>query len=520
LPFEAVAVMVRSSPRLQPIDVFEPKTVTSSRRIRPIHRPLLLISLVSTLAGCAVGPDYRPPEQASLGVPDAWRGGDGSAVDPAELGQWWTRFEDPLLTGLVDRAAAGNLDVAVAVARLRQARESLVQSRADRLPSLSASSSARRNYDVRGGGRTIVDDQGNVISNTGGGTTTTYSLGGDASWTVDLFGGLSRSVEAARASRDSVALNLADVRTAIAAEVVRNYIDARTTQARLEIARGTLETQDENLQIADWRAQAGLVSSLDVEQARAQRAQTAASIPTLETTYAAAANRLAVLTGQAPGAVDAELVASAPIPTGPDSIATGIPADTLRQRPDVRAAERTLASATAQIGVAKAQLFPALRIGGSIGSSALSLGELGDIITANLFSSLSQTIFDGGRLRSQLRSARAEADAAFSTYKQTVLLGLEEVENALVSLNAAQRRGQELAIAFDASNNAAILARSQYRAGLTDFQTLLESERSLLTARDSLATARADRATAIVQLYLALGGGWQPDAPLPTGEPE
>ena len=294
------------------------------------------------------------------------------------------------------------------------------------------------------------------------------------------------------------------------AEVARNYIAARSAQASLEIARDTLATQDENLEIAGFRVQAGLVSSLDEEQARQQRAQTAASIPGLEQDLAAAAYRLAVLTGQAPGAVSSRLAATAPIPLGPENVAAGIPADTLRQRPDVRSAERSLAAATARIGVAEAQLYPNLGISGNIGTSALSLGGLGDVITGGLFANLFQTIFDGGRRRSQVRSQEAAAEAALANYRQTVLLALEDVENGLVALQAAKARQAELAISFDAANNTAILARSQYRAGLTDFQRLLDAERSLLSARDSLSRVRAEQANALIQLYTALGGGWTP----------
>jgi NodT family efflux transporter outer membrane factor (OMF) lipoprotein len=310
------------------------------------------------------------------------------------------------------------------------------------------------------------------------------------------------------------------VRTSVAGEVATNYIEARLAQARLAIARDTLKTQDDNLQIAQWRVQAGLVSSIDAEQARAQRAQTAASIPLLETNLSNAVARLGVLTGEAPGALRQTMATVAPIPEGPATVAVGIPADTLRQRPDVRAAERNLAAATAEIGVAKAQLYPALSITGSISTAASTFAGLGDIVTGALFAGLTQTIFDAGRLRSRVRSNRAAADAAFASYKQTVLGGLEDVENAIQALNSAEARKTELAVALDASNNAAILARSQYRAGLTDFVTLLQSEQALLSARDSYASTRADKALALTQLYLALGGGWQPNAPVTIGSPQ
>lgn len=441
-------------------------------------------------------------------------------AEPVELASWWRRFDDPMLSALIEQAAGANLDVAQAVARLRQAREALVQSRADRLPSIDGSVGATRSFDI--GGSTIsTGDTGtgtDVDISTGGRDRTSLSLGLDASWTLDIFGGVRRSIEAARAESAAAAYDVEAVRIAAAAEVASNYIQARLAQARIAIAEDTLRTQDENLQIAGWRVQAGLVSSLDVEQARAQRAQTAASIPSLRTSFVNAANRLAVLTGQPPGALTAALSAPGRLPTGPAAIAIGIPADTLRQRPDVRGAERTLAAATARIGVARAALYPALGISGNVGTSASSIGGLGDLLTGGLFAGLTQVIFDGGRLRSQARAQEAAAEGAFAAYRQTVLNALEEIENGLDARQASQARAVELRIALDAANNAAIYARSQYRAGLTDFQTLLESERSLLSARDSLAVTEAETSGSLVQLFLALGGGWRPFDPT-TGSP-
>jgi NodT family efflux transporter outer membrane factor (OMF) lipoprotein len=474
------------------------------------------------LAACAAGPTYHTPEMAPFVPADYATKPTGDAETP-DLTTWWNSFDDPMLVGLVDRALVDNLDVAVSVARLRQAREALVQARGGRYPSLGASAGVTRNFTEGSSANSVIVDNGGggsgVIVDTGRSGNTRFTLGADASWQVDIFGEVSRSVEAARADRAVAALDLVGVRTALAGEIATNYIQVRLAQARLAIARDTLVTQDDNLQIAGWRVQAGLVSALDVEQARTQRAQTAATVPTLETNLVNAVNRLGVLIGQAPGALRVQLADPKPIPMGPIAIAVGIPADTLRQRPDVRSAERSLAAATARIGVARAQLFPALNLTGNIGTSALSIGSLGDLITGSLFAGLTQTIFDGGRLRSQVRSQRAAAEAAFATYRQTMLLGLEDVENALVALESAKARRRELTTALDAANNAAVYARSQYRAGLTDFQTLLDSERSLLSARDSLASAEADQSLALVQLYLALGGGWNPDAPIETGKP-
>ncbi|MEJ7933621.1 efflux transporter outer membrane subunit [Sphingobium sp. AN558] len=461
-----------------------------------------------SLSACAAGPDYRAPQAASLGLPASYRAGVGTPVDEAALSTWWTRLGDPALNALVTQAIANNLDIVQAQARLRQARESLRQANASFLPQINASGSGGRNYNSAGGG-TRVDSNGNVISGGAGKWSANYSAGASASWQIDLFGALSRSSEAARADLAASGYDLANVRMTIISELVTNYVQARLAQSQLGIARDSQRVQQDNYDIARWRLQAGLVSSFDVEQARAQLAQTSAGIPQIEASLRGSLNRIAVLTGQAPGEATRALETPAPIPVAVNGIAVGIPADTLRQRPDVRAAERALAAATARIGVAQAQLYPSLGISGNIGTSATSLKNLFDIITGGVFANVAQVIFDGGRLASQVRSQRAATDAAFAAYKQTVLTALEDVENGMASLASAQQRAQQFAIAFDASNNAAILARSQYRAGLIDFQTLLTSENTLLNARNSLAAAQSDQVLGLAQLYNALGGGWQ-----------
>ncbi|MFS0771891.1 efflux transporter outer membrane subunit [Sphingomonas sp. 1P08PE] len=466
------------------------------------------------LAGCSVGPDYRPATPAELGVPVTWS--VPAAPRREDLTHWWDRFDDPVLGQLVQQSATSNTDIAQAVARLRQAREALVQSRSSLLPTLSGSTGYQRNENLRGGGRSFTLPDGTVVD-TGGGGTNSFSLGLSASYQVGIFGELRRTVEASRAQYEASGYDYASVLLTVESEVARNYVIARGLQAQIANARASLGLQDDNLEIAGFRVQAGLVSSLDSEQARSQRAQTAATIPSLEQQYNAAVSRLGVLTGQAPGALKPLLAAPRPIPNGPATVGAGIPAETLRQRPDVRAAERTLAAATAQIGVAKARLYPALAITGNINTNATSLSGIGDAITGGLFAGLTQAIFNGGRLRSQVRTQEAAADAALAAYKGTVLLALEDVENAVVALSTAQARAREFAIALDAANNSAILSRSQYRSGLTDFTTLNQQEAALLSARNGLTQARADAASALVALYVALGGGWDaatvPQAP-------
>jgi len=470
-----------------------------------MKRAALLLIGTAVLSACSVGPDYRPKSAAELGVPDAWS--VTAAPQPEDLTRWWSKFDDPVLGQLVEQAATANLDVAQAVARLRQAREALAVSRADLFPSLGGSGGYNRTETLRGGGTTITLPDGTVTTTDGGGRSS-FSLGLDASYQVDLFGGVRRSVEASRADYAAAGFDYATTLLSVQSEVARNYVLARAYQAQLENAKANLAIQDDNLEIAGFRVQAGLVSSVDVEQARASRAQTAAGIPSLEQQYNAAVSRIGVLTGQAPGALKPMLATPRPIPTGPESVGADIPANVLRQRPDVRAAERNLAAATAEIGVVKSQLFPALSISGGIDTNARNIGGLFDTITGGLFAGISQAIFNAGRINAQVRASRAAADGAFAAYKSTVLTALEDIENAIVALQSAQDREQQFVIAYDAANASALLARSQYRSGLTDFTTLNTQEAALISARNGLVQARSDKATALIALYTALGGGW------------
>ena len=469
---------------------------------------------LALLGGCSVGPNYRPPSSASLRTPERFVAPSPAVTPETDLAAWWTQFGDPVLSGLVTRALVRNLDVDAAVARLRQARAGVRAAVGAQLPSIGVSGSATRSIG-RSSDSFVDPTSGTVFTN--GGDTTLYRAGLDAAWETDLFGGLRRSTEAARADAAASEASLHDVQLSVAAEVGLNYVDARLAQARLKIARDNLASQDETLQIVGWRVQAGLVGSLDLEQARQLRAQTAASIPTLENSYTTALNRLSVLTGEAPGAVDATLRQPAPIPLPPISVGAGIPGEVIQRRPDIAAAERSLAAEVARIGVATAELYPALRLSGSFSGSDEAIGGILGQSIGSLVAAISAPIFEGGQIRARIEGQRASADAALAAYRSAVLVALEEVENALRGITAAEQRERELVVADQASRNATLLARLQYRSGLIDFQTLLDAERSLLSSQDSRASARAARATATVQLYKALGGGWQA-APAPAAD--
>lgn len=462
------------------------------------------------LGGCAaVGPDYVTP---TLAVPSAWSragelGDSGLPQRTENLAQWWQNLGDPVLTDLVDRALISGLDLRAAQARLREARGRRGLAGADRFPTVTASVSSSR---ISSSAETGT-----------GATRSLYSAAFDASWEPDVFGGTRRAVEAAQADLEASAASLQATQVSLAAEVALNYVEVRAFQARRTIAESNLATQSETLQLIEWRAQAGLASSLEVEQSRANREQTRAQIHALETGLAEAEHRLAILLGQTPGSLRETLAAPAVMLEVPAQVMIGIPADTLRQRPDVHAAERNLAAETARVGVRTAELYPSLILSGSIGLEALSLGALGgDAATRSLAASLLATVFDGGRLRRQIEIQSAVQEQALVNYEATVLTALEDVENALAALANGRKRREALSSAAEAARNAALLARQRYASGLIDYQTVLDTERSVLSIEDSLASAEAEQVSALVRLYKALGGGWSvaSESPAETGQ--
>lgn len=453
------------------------------------------LAVLMLLGGCTtLGPDYTPPEQA---LPTTWsQAGAGTTQGTQDLSQWWTGLQDPMLTDLVAQALADSPDLQKAQAKLREARARRSLAGAGSQPTLTASGSASRNKSSK---------------ETGSGVTRNlFSVGLDASWEADVFGGIRRGEEAAQADLEATQASLHDTQVSLVAEVALNYVNLRAYQQRLAIVRASEASQVETLQLTDWRAQAGLTTSLDVDQARTSLEQTRAQIPVLETGLAEARHRLAILLGRAPGSLNARLFSAGDIPAIPDQVVVGIPADTLRQRPDVQAAERSLAAETARIGVAEANRYPSFTLGGSLGLEALTLSGLtgGNTLAGSLLASVAGTLFDGGRLEQQVEIQNAVQAQALATYRATVLTALEEVENALVSLANGRQRQASLLSAEAAAASAADLAHQQYQAGLVDFQSVLTSQRTLLDVRDSLKSSQADTATALVQLYKALGGGW------------
>jgi NodT family efflux transporter outer membrane factor (OMF) lipoprotein len=463
----------------------------------------------AVLVGCAaVGPDYVAPDPAA---PAAWRAESDPGItatdkEPDDLARWWATLGDPVLTQLVDQAVAGNLDLRQAQARMREARARRRQAGADRFPSLTGNASVNRVHSSEEAGS--------------GATTTLYSAGFDASWELDVFGGARRAAESATASEQASEEDLRDVLVSLLSEVALNYVELRTGQTGLAIAEQNRDAQQETYDIARWRFEAGLVTELDVEQARYNLEQTKAQIPRLQAAISEAQNRLAVLLGGMPGALNSALEPPLPIPVAPASVAVGVPADMLRRRPDVRRAERRLAAQTAQIGVATAARYPRFSLLGTIGLEALSSANLftAGARTSSLGASALWTMFDFGRLREEVNVQSALQEQALLAYESTVRTAVEDTENALVGFSKEQTRRSHLKAATEAAERAATLAREQYESGLLDFQTVLDAQRSLLVLQDQLAISDGLVTSNLIQLYKALGGGWTSFA-VPAGEP-
>jgi len=455
--------------------------------------PLVLSFLA--LAGCA---SLQQPAEAPVPdpTPAAWNA-TASSGQATDLSAWWARFGEPALPPLVAHALQVNTNVAAAKARLRQARAQRSLAEANLAPRVTGSGSA----------------QASAIENRE--TTEQYRVGLDASWELDLWGAGAAAVRAAEAGASASALTLAHTRVAVAAEVALTLLQLRGTQAREAIARRNLASQQQTLQITQWRQEAGLVTQLDVEQARTAVEQVRAQLPLLAGSSAQATNALAVLTGRAPGALHAELAPPAgdavTLPAAPPDLVLSIPAQVLRQRPDVLAAEQQLLAAAERVEQADAARLPSLQLGGSIGLNALSLGALGSGAgVASLLASISLPVFDAGRLQAQVRQQEAARDEAAAGFRATVLAALQEVEDALVALNATREQLSAQQAAATSARAAATLAELRYRSGLVDFQNVLQTQRTLLLADDSLAGTTTTLATDHVRLYKALGGGWAP----------
>jgi outer membrane protein, multidrug efflux system len=461
-----------------------------------MNRLIALAPVALLVAACAAGPNYRVPETTAATIRNA-ESPDFVHRDPAA--DWWHEFGDAELDRLVQRALSVNLDLRVALDRVRAARAVFVERRLDYAPHVRLDGEfVRSREQIPGASPEPVDLR-------------VGSLGFDASWELDLFGHVRRSVEAARADLGAEEANLRDVEVTVAAEVARNYFELRGLQKRLSVARENLSSEQQSLDLTQLREEAGRGSDLDVERSRARLKATEATIPLLEAAEKQAGYRLAVLVGERPGALDGEL-AAASVPTYARELPIGDPSGLLRNRPDVRAAERQLAAATARVGVATADLFPRVSVTGFVGFLSGDVGRLFGTATGNdarawsVAPSVSWAAFDLGSVRARLLASEAQADAAAANYEKVVLTALEDTENSFVAYSKRQLQLRSVAEQAGASRRAAALADLQFREGTADFLVLLDAQRTQLEAEDALAQAEASVNVAAIAIYKALGG--------------
>jgi NodT family efflux transporter outer membrane factor (OMF) lipoprotein len=483
-----------------------------------MRRPAYFIPIL--LAGCSVGPNYVKPDVA---MPSAYQDMPTTkahaplslpVAGEADLSQWWAQFGDTELQSLIDRALHSNLDLLTAASRVREAREQEIVAGAAGLPQLNANGLGAH-----------IHSNSSLLSKLGGagsgaqGTPPPsgpmdmklYSVGFDATWEVDIFGGVRRGVEAAKANTETALWQMRDGEVTLTAEIAADYFTLRATQSRIATLRAEAQSQQGVLTLTADRARAGFVTQLDVNQQNSLTASTLAQIPGLEAQMRMMEHAIAVLLAEEPEAMTDELDRSAALPSLPPLLPVGLPSDLLRRRPDIRAAERQLAAATAQVGVAVADLYPkfnliaAASFAGSKLSNLLSGSNLGEVGLGSIM----WPVFHGGEIRANIRSKKEEAKQAYYAYQKAVLGAVRDAEDALTRYTTEQQRLTQLERAVASGNSSEALARQQYRVGLVTYVNVLTAQANALSAQDQLEQSRQALATDLVSLYKALGGGWQ-----------
>jgi NodT family efflux transporter outer membrane factor (OMF) lipoprotein len=485
------------------------------------HRAVCASLVLCVLTGCTVGPGFVAPD---ANVPAAWHDASVVPADGTRLTtdadpdpRWWSGFNDPTLTSLIERATRDNPDVQIAVIRVAEARASEGVAAAAKLPTLGATGVYTRadfGQGLSGGGASGSSTGGSTASGLTEALTQPVNIFAgvlDASWELDLFGKVRRSVESARAAADAALGNRDDALVTIEAEVAETYAQLRAAQESRDTAQSDLDIEQQVLELTRERNSAGLVTQLDVENAATTLATTEAALAQYDQQIAASLNGLAVLVGEAPGALDAELTAALPIPAAPPEVPIGLPSALAHRRPDIRVAEADLHRQTANIGVATAQFYPDVSLtglGGVFGTRPKDLTLWADRFYA-FGPSVSLPIFEGGKLRANLKLAKAQQAEAAVAYRKTVLGALQDVENALAAYRTELRRHQALEKTVAAQTVALEIARNQYLNGVTTFINVLTAENSLAQQHQALIQSTLSLTTDVVNLYKALGGGWQ-----------
>ncbi|MCC5808816.1 MAG: efflux transporter outer membrane subunit [Ectothiorhodospiraceae bacterium] len=460
------------------------------------------LTAAALLTACAAGPDYAPP---SIDAPNAFQRAEAEIYTdaPAQTG-FWEQFRDPLLEALVEEAITANHDLRIGLARYDRSRALLGEARREQLPSVTAGGSAGHQRlsasQMPGASRSQREGE-------------TYEAGLSAFWELDFFGRVRRGVQSQRADSEAHAADLDALRIVVVAELVDSYFQLRGLQEQLRVSRANAEKQGQSLALVETRLEAGRGTELDRMRARAQLGATLSRIPFLEGEIAALTHRIAVLVGRQPGELIDRLEPALPPPALPPTVAAGLPGDLLRRRPDIIAAERRLEAATARIGVATADLYPRFTLGGFLGTSAASTGDLfsRDSETRLIALGVDWSFLDSGRVRARMAAADADAEAGLAAYEQTILLAMEETETAMARYQRALQEHAHLEQAARDSADAARLAQVRYEGGVIDFLEVIDAERVRLENENGLAVSHTRSARALVALYRALAGGWPPE---------
>lgn len=495
------AILKAYTQRLGPEHFEHPK----NRKSKGLQMALPLVFYLAILPGCTVGPDYVAPD---VTLPDVWHQQlkEGLSEGRADLQTWWLQLDDPVLNRLLEEAVTGSLDLKTAASRIRQARAQLGIATGRYWPEVDGIGFYSRDRLSENG------TSSSVLTDTD--PTSLYNAGINAFWELDVFGRIDRSVESSEAFLEASIENFRDVLVILYADVALNYIEVRALQARIEYALENIRIQQETLGLTQDRFEAGLAPELDVHQARLNLADTESIVPDLRSQQVQALNRLDTLLGRPPGELEEALVKTGPIPPAPEALIVGLPAELLRQRPDIRQAERLLAAQTAEIGIATADLYPTFSLFGTFALEARQFDDLGnwDSRTWSLGPAFVWNLFQGGRIRSRIRLEEARTEEAFWQYQQTILLALQEVEDALVAYKEERLRMAALARSVESAQKSVELVADLYREGLTDFQNVLDTQRSLTRQQDQLAQSRGRVTQNLVRIYRALGGGWSVEA--------
>ncbi|PPD44546.1 MAG: multidrug transporter [Methylobacter sp.] len=469
----------------------------------------LAISLLLT-ACAAVGPDYQTPD---IATPKQWQSASGKQTAAStQTGTWWQTFNDPQLNLLVAEAIAANLDYKKALARIKDARAQRMSIFASALPALTAKSNISRRLNNTSGGSSQGGTAGSGFG-VGNQLIDIFQTGFDAQWELDFFGGVQRSAEAADATVESEIENSRAVLVTLLAEVARNYLELRANQQWLAITQDTLDNQTETLELTQIRQASGLANSLEVTQAQAQLAATQAQIPTYESQIQQKLHALSLLLGLQPAALNARLQRPAAIPSVIATVIPDLPSELLKRRPDIRRAERLLAAAVANIGVAKSELYPKINLTAFLGLQNLSVKDVTPIGKSwSTAASLTMPIFNWGNLQANIKSKQALSEEAKLDYETSILTAFKEVEDALVAYSKEQQRHKALERAVAANQLAVQLATERYQKGLTAFIDVLDSQQALYQSQNSLTDSALAVSSHLVALYKALGGGWQTQA--------